>query len=181
MQTKISLEYVGQKSDEVPEEWHNKACGIAAVKMILSKFGDDSPDIKSLIDEGVSIGGYSEVGWDHQALVRLLRNHGVTAYAQEFKSNNQQLLEKFTEKGLEKISNVLQNSLPVIASVEAGFDSNDNSHMILFTGIEKDENGEVAGFFYNDPDNRDGADRADKFVDMETFQKFWRKFAIFVE
>jgi len=52
--------------------------------------------------------------------------------------------------------------------------------MVVLTGFEIDESGEVKGFYYNDTDYNKEQEGKNLFVDVETFKKFWRKLAIFV-
>jgi hypothetical protein len=52
-------------------------------------------------------------------------------------------------------------------------------HMIVLVGFEKEAE-EIKGFYYNDSDYKDEEGK-DLFVDIDTFKKYWRKMAIFVE
>jgi uncharacterized protein YvpB len=174
MGSSLNIKFVSQNSDEVPAEWHDKACGIACVKMILNFAGAEF-SIKDLINEGLEINGYTEYGWDHESLVRLLRNHGVNSYRQEFRSNDKDIESRLRDDGVSKIKSHIDNGQPVIVSVDKGFGNNNHLHLILVTGYD-DEN-----FIYNDPDSRNGEEKEGATVSEEEFLKYWRGLAIFVE
>src|SRR3989344_4076261 len=111
---KLDVPYYSQWSDVYSKEWKKKACGVASVKMVLEYVtqNKEAPSNDALIQEGVFIGGYSKDGWIHDALVALLRNHGVRAYRQEFRSRVVDFIKKISstnafeqklaEKGIEK-------------------------------------------------------------------------------
>jgi hypothetical protein len=141
-----------------------------------------------LIDEAVIMNGYTKQGWSHDSLVSLLRNQGLHAYREEFRS--MQLNPKtrqmqpssyethLTRNGVSKLANVLFKGKPVIVSVDAGFGTNVGTHLIVLTGFAEDDVG-LEGFFYNDPDSRNGL-KKDLFVELPRFRQYWRKLAIFV-
>jgi len=186
---KLDVPYYSQHKDVTEPIWHSRSCGIVCVKMILDFLKEDAAEtIDDLITEGVLVGGYTTHGWSHDGLVSLFRNRGVHAYREEFRSvmfdttariNKVSAFEqKLTRNGISKIANMLAKGKPVMVSVEAGFDENTSSHLIVLTGFSEDEVG-IGGFFYNDPDSREGV-KKDHFVEMDVFRKFWRKMAIFV-
>jgi hypothetical protein len=54
--------------------------------------------VDDVISEGISIGGYKQdIGWSHEALVRLFRNRGINAYRQEFVTKRNEHEDKRTE------------------------------------------------------------------------------------
>ena len=60
-------------------------------------------------------------------------------------------------------------------------------HTVVLTGFKEDEQ-ELKGFYYNDPDyegedpNPSGGQGGENlFVDINTFKKYWRRLAIFVK
>lgn len=186
---KLDVPYCSQHEHVTEPHWQPRSCGVACVKMALDylkpKHGQSVDD---LIDEAVIMNGYTKHGWSHDALVNLLRNHGLHAYREEFRS--MQLDPKtrrmqpssyeahLTRNGISKIANVLFKGKPVIVSVDAGFGTNVGTHLIVLTGFAEDDIG-LEGFFYNDPDSREGL-KKDMFVELPRFRQYWRKFAIFV-
>ncbi len=190
MKVVLNVPYFSQNSDLVPEKWRNVSCGIAAVKMILDFLVKKSPLINLLIDEGIAINGYTKDGWSHESLVRLLRNHGVMAYSQEFRSVSIQIDEihgvtmlsgkydlSLSEFGINKITSKLLNGLPVIVSVKPNFNNNKHSHLILIVGFDNKKK----ILYYHDPDSRDGICLKSTEIKVKEFIKYWRKLAIFID
>ena len=187
---RLDVPYYSQHQDVTEPSWQNRCCGIACTKMVINYFKPDNKElIDDLIEEGVLVGGYStDVGWNHNGIVRLLRNRGLSSYQEEFKSvlvdSTQRRFLKSTHEnpmilnGINKIQKSLQDKKPVIVSVEPDFDENKSSHLIVLTGFVEDGTG-LDGFFYNDPDSKEGI-KKDKFVELPKFRNFWRKMAIFV-
>jgi len=182
---KLDIPHTCQYNDSIPEEWHIRVCGLACTKMILDYKNVEIPLI-NLLNEGQSIGAYNpSVGWDHNGLVRLLRNHGVLAYSQEFRSvkvdiesgemNDSSNENNFIEQGLEKIIKSIDGGNPVMVSVKPGFGDNPESHLILITGYEDDN------FIYNDPNNSNGEIKKAHLVNKERFIDFWRLFGVFID
>ena len=185
----IDVPYYSQYQNVLEPKWRARACGVACVKMVIKYFRSDNDEsIDALIDEGVRIGGYGNNGWDHESLVRILRNRGIYSYREEFRS--QVILpgkssgmpsvydKRMAEAGINKIKKMLQAKRPVIVSVDTGFDENKTSHLIVLTGFDADETG-VSGFMYNDPQS-DGGVKKNLFVNLDKFNKYWRRLAIFV-
>jgi len=187
----IPVPYISQFSKEFAEEWHYSACGIACVAMLLGYYNLEDINPMRLVNEGVAIGGYKGQGWFHEALVRLLRNHGVNAYAQEFRSVDissdyktfsPSILEpKLIEKGIEKIIKEIDAGHPVMASVDEHFNTNLEKHIILIVGYDF-SNGQEK-LIVHDSRGLDHAGVHEAFeampVDIAKFVKFWRKFAVF--
>ncbi len=188
MKSVLNVPYFSQNSDSVPKEWHDSACGIATVKMVLAFLNGESPDMSFLLREGQAIGGFTEKGWRHESLVRILRNHGVLAYPQEFVSTSVQIDEvfgitrmrgkddeNFSKIGLQKILSKLSSGLPVIVSVSPKFNGNKHSHLILIIGYDQT----TESLYYHDPDSRDGTELKAAPISTKNFLKFWRRLAIF--
>jgi uncharacterized protein YvpB len=188
---KINVPYFSQYQDVEEEHWKSRSCGITSVKMVLNYLKPKNKEsIDELIEEGILIGGYGKDGWNHEGLLRIFRNRGISAHRDEFRSvlvdtAKRKFLKSTHEssliiQGFEKIKKYLIKELPVIVSVDKSFDENKEHHLIVLTGFEEDKLGEIDGFYYNDPDAKVGV-KKDKFVSLEKFEKYWRRLAIFVE
>ncbi len=186
----IDVPYYSQYQNVLEEKWRSRACGITSAKMIIKYFYPDNDEsIDALIDEGVKIGGYNENGWDHESLVRIFRNRGIFSYKEEFKSqligngNNSRVPSiydaKMAKAGIKKIVKMIKAGRPVIVSVDVGFGDNKSSHLIVLTGYDLDDNGDVLGFMYNDPESPRGI-KKNLFVEIEKFERYWRRLCIFV-
>lgn len=182
----MNIPYYSQHNDVTREEWKNRACGVTCVKMILDSFGQAQDiTIDQLIDEGIFVGGYNEkVGWNHEGLVRLLHNHGVAGYKEEFRSvfidlvskvaQNNSFEKKLIAHGLEKISQEASQGNPVILSIDGSLWDAKETHLIVCTGydFETDE------YIYHDP-NSSYEPHQDARISKEKLEKYWRRFAIF--
>jgi len=184
----IPVPYISQYSDSIEHDWQNRSCGIACVAMLLGYYNLEDINPMRLINEGVSIGGYCNRGWFHESLVRLLRNHGVNAYAQEFRSVNVSpenktfeisvLETKMIEEGLAKIIREVDANHPVMLSVDPGFNTNKENHLVLIIGYDFSDKNEK--FIIHDPNAAtEKLAHSEMSVDIAKIRKFWRKFAIF--
>ena len=184
----IPVPYISQYSDSIEHDWQNRSCGIACVAMLLGYYNLEDISPMKLINEGVSIGGYCNHGWFHESLVRLLRNHGVNAYAQEFRSvdvNPEQktfeispLETKMIDEGLAKIIHEIDANHPVMVSVAPGFNTNKENHLVLIIGYDFSDKKEK--FIIHDPDAAtEKQAHSEMSMDIAQIRKFWRKFAIF--
>lgn len=189
MQEKIlKAPYFAQNDQSIDPNNHLNSCGILCVAMLLAFYQNHKPNIMDLIDEGILIGGYKDGMWHHEALVRILRNHGINAYAEEFRSvsvdlqkqsfDKNQNQEKLIENGIEKISQEIENGNPVIVSMKEGFGGNNQSHLVLVVGHKKDGKN-LAGLYVHDPDFRSQKGTENRLVSISDFKNFWRNFAIF--
>lgn len=147
-------------------DWHNK--GI---------------DFETLYQEAQIVGDKVQAGWTHETIVRLLRNHGVLAYRQEFlghtinfetkKGEVAEHAAQFVEKGIEKIKKSIDAGKPVFVSVKADFSENKEDHVVLVIGYDE------TNFIFHDPILN--LEKTPLIYPIETFKSFWKNFAIFVE
>lgn len=181
---KIEVPFFSQRAADVPEEWHHRACGIAALHMALAaKKGLGDISTPALIEEGLSADAYMPtVGWKHDGLLGLSEAHGVHAHRQEFGTRIfpwrvRTLLAPtahwFAGSGLRALRRALDRGVIPIVSLTT--DTAD-THLVVLTGYEVGTN---SMFYYNDPakDEENGADRS---MDTATFAKRWRQMALFI-
>ncbi len=191
MKILLDVPYISQYSIGRDSDGRSRACGAACVKMILDYKGISDTDFLTIVREGQTIKGayISGIGWTHSGLAELLRNHDVGSYAEEFRSievdvehqtfEPSQFEDKHVERGIQKIAREVKNERPVIISGIVGWKEVDKPHLMIAVGVEK-EGDEIRGFYYNDPDDENEPGK-DKFINVETFRKYWRKFAIFID
>jgi hypothetical protein len=183
----LLVPYFVQMDEKIDPRWHDNSCGIVCVSMVMSFHYLDTFHASELIDECVLMGGYTSLGWIHDFLVRLLRNHGINAYSEEFRSvkvniadktfSDSQFQEKMLETGIKKIASEIDENRPVIVSVLPGFRNSNFNHLVLIVGYEGlSEN--PSGFYIHDPDNRISPGQ-EIFVPLSHFKEKWRKMAIF--
>jgi uncharacterized protein YvpB len=182
---KLDVPFLSQKDNVLKKEYTHNSCGIVCVKMVLDYAKKGNRDLDELIQEGYVVGGTENAGWSHETLVRVLRNHGVLAFRQEFKSHNVDLISKqglvnenqekgFRELGIQKIKNSIDLGYPVLISVKPGFGENGSDHLILVVGYSDDL------FFVNDP-QRKGQEKDPIGVSIEKISEYWKGLSIFVE
>lgn len=182
---KLDVPFWSQKDNVTEEEYVNNSCGVVCVKMVLGYAKKGDRHLDELIEEGYIVGGKEDAGWSHETLVRLLRNHGVLAYRQEFKSHKVDLKTKkgeeyieqikiYRELGIQKIKNSIDLGFPVLVSVKPGFGENQGDHLVLIVGYSEDN------FFINDP-QRKGQEKDPIRISIEKFEEFWKGLTIFVE
>ncbi len=188
---KLNIPYYSQYRDIKDKYWQKRACGLVCLKMILDfhqKSRCPTPTFLVDLDEFLEIAlkkeAFGESGWIHEKLLALAESFGMQAYRKE-KMQNEDELKDFLDKGN-----------PVIVSIKAKRFSpkfENKFHQIVLTGYDE------SGFYYNDPDYQDedpkpsetvtnslemngqvGQGGKNLFVDKKTFQKYWRKMAIFV-
>lgn len=190
----IDIKYYSQHRDVDDAYWQPRSCSIVCLKTVMDFYASDRagkkiPQISDLIKEGVLIGGFGKDGWLHDSIVMLAHNHGFSAYRQEFRSmdidyENEKMIsgtfeEKISKDGIDKFLRYLNSKKPVIVSVVKKFKEEDKFHTVVLVGYEEKE-GNIIGFYYHDPDANGVEDGAGQYVDIDTFKKYWRKFAIFI-
>lgn len=184
MKIKLEVPFYGQREILEGEDGDN-GCGIVCVKMVLDFVNEKEFEIKNLIKEAGIIGAQKKGKWSHESLIRILRNNGVLAFSQEFKTHdvdldkekgqtNKNREEVFRSLGIEKIKGSIEMGFPVLASVKAGFGKNESDHVILIVGV--DEN----NFYVNDP-QRNGGEEQPLEVAIDRFKEYWKGLTIFTE
>ena len=164
---RLDIPFVSQYSDSVPNDWQHRSCSVTNLFIVLSFFGVEKDlTITSLIQEGESIGAYGPHGWIHEGIVRLAHNHGIHAYAEEFRSLDAGIAERLVMDGIEKIKEMLKVGFPTIVSIQK---ENGAYHTITITGVSD------TGFICHDPEMTEVNE-----ITFETFVSRWRKLAIFV-
>ncbi len=185
---KLEIPYYSQRNIVTDLNWKDKSCGAVNVKMVLEFYGI-GVQIDKIIKEMLLINGYDKInGWKHNSLAMLLRNHGVNAYLQEFRSHNidtensESNVSKYevvlVDSAILKIKKEIYDRNPVIVSVLPNFTTNKEYHTIVISGI-KEENGRIAGLYYNDSAAENEEKGKGQFTTIERFLKYWRKFSIF--
>jgi len=137
--------------------WAWRSCGIACIQSLISTFNGDFKDTTySLVKEGVMFEGYNiktDVGWYHDALMRLAKKYGIKSSRYEPVSS------------LEIPSHILQNHY-VMTSMK----SNTGGHLLLLYGFRVGENGKLEGFWYHNPNNSRKKGKS-LFIKKEEFDK----------
>src|SRR5258708_20268876 len=64
------------------EEWSNRVCGMASLRMILLAQGQEAPCLTELVKAGVAIGAFSDRGLLHASVAELAASLGVRGQAE---------------------------------------------------------------------------------------------------
>lgn len=178
----INIPFFSQLDESVPLKYQRHVCALACIKMIF-----DTRNIKNsfedIYNEAEIVGGRESEGWTHETIIRIFRNHGISAYRQEFLGHDIDIqtrtaqiakhTERFVKEGILKIKKSIDKSNPVLVSVKPGFSENKDHHVVLIIGYEEDS------FIILDPIL--DLEQNPKKVSLQEFGNFWKKFAIFVE
>lgn len=190
MKTLLYVPFVSQYSVPRDEDGLSRACGMACVKKVIDFYQGETKPLSEYMTEGKMIRDafIPGIGWNHKGLVAILRNHGVGAYSEEFRSvfNDTEtgkvlpspVQAEHLERGIRKIAREVQHGRPVIVSGVKQWKEKDKFHDMIILGVEKNRD-EILGFYYHDPDD-ENIDGRNQYVSIETFRDCWRKFAIFI-
>lgn len=63
-------------------EWSNRACGMAALRMILLAYGQEAPSVTELLKLGVKHEALTDRGWVHAGIAELATGFGIPARAE---------------------------------------------------------------------------------------------------
>jgi Peptidase C39 family len=63
-------------------EWSDRACGMAALRMILLAYLGDAPPLTELVKTGVRNDALTDRGWLHAGIARLAESFGIPAAAE---------------------------------------------------------------------------------------------------
>jgi len=103
------------------DEWSDRACGMAALRMILLAYGADAPVLTELVAAGVRDGALAGRGWVHAGIAAMAARHGVAAEAVPAEAGDLP---------------ALLEAAPVIVSVTWGFpeDGRRGGHLVVARG-----------------------------------------------
>jgi Peptidase C39 family len=106
------------------EEWSGRACGMAALRMILLAYLGEAPPLTELILAGVRADALSDRGWVHAGIARLAASSGIPAEAEAVTADELPMRLK---------------EAPVIVSVTGKFpdDGRKGGHLVVARGTEE--------------------------------------------
>jgi hypothetical protein len=109
-------------------EWSDRACGMAALRMILLAYLGDAPPLTELVKTGVRDGALTDRGWLHAGIARLAGSFGIPAAAEAVAAG--ELPARLA-------------AAPVIISVTEKFpdDGRKGGHLVVARGTAQSANG----------------------------------------
>ena len=131
------------------KEWAGKTCAICSLKtmLVFKDHNNSKLEIMKLVKEGLDKDGFSEgVGWKHQVLLDIARDHGVELKFQKlfFKGDDK-------IKALDFINKNLLKGWPVMVSILNK--KKNGGHMVVVNGFEA-KGKKLENYFILDPDSR---------------------------
>lgn len=166
---KIDVPYYSQYIDITDPFWMLRACGAVSYLMLAESHDLAKRDIVSFCNEAKDKGGYhKENGWVHDFLIEKAISDGFEAYRKE------------GIEDLSDIANYLQKGNPVIVSVEKRVLEQKRFHMLLLTGYEKNEEGEVTHVYYHEPEATTVEKGKYRMCTKEEFMEYFRGKALFI-
>ncbi|MBO1418645.1 hypothetical protein J0670_29095 [Streptomyces sp. FH025] len=116
-------------------EWSDRACGMAALRMILLAYGQQPPSLTELVHLGVAKDALTERGWLHAGIASLAEVYGVPGQAEAVPAD-------------ELIARLKQ--APLIISVTEKFpeDGRKGGHLVVAHGFEA---GDDPAILFRDP------------------------------
>jgi hypothetical protein len=119
-------------------EWSNRACGMAALRMILSAYGQQPPSLTELVKTGVERGALTDRGWLHAGIANLAAELGVPGRAEPVAA--QELLDRLADG-------------PLIISVSEKLptDGRRGGHLIVARGFAESSDSQEPDILIRDP------------------------------
>ncbi len=167
---KLDVPYFSQYKEVEGKENCLKACGMTCVYSVLKYHEIQIPSLNEMVIQGIQNSGLDLSGWKHDYFVDLFTSFGFLSERKE----------SMRDTDVEIIKQNILDGYPVIISAERKLFDKRIFHMVVITGIRQSTNGNLEGFFYNDP-----ASLQDEFgkcyVPLQTFLLSWRRMAIFAK
>jgi Peptidase_C39 like family len=106
-------------------EWSDRACGMAALRMILLAYLGTAPTLTELVQAGVSQGALTDRGWLHASIAGMAASYGIPAKAEPAPAD--------------ELPGLLDDA-PIIVSVTEQFpqDGRKGGHLVVARGYTGD-------------------------------------------
>lgn len=184
----LQIPYRSQREAEIVENYGSRGCGVSALSMVLEYYGHhlEGNELKKLADETGAYQG--EIGWTHAGLIKIARKLGLSGYRINYdfqadtdldKANivlskegtNKSELDNFKrsfefakyEGGYRDINRLVDNGVPVIASLVPEYTGLVYSHLVVVTDIDE------TCIMVNDPWNNGRNFQ----ISRKEFEKYW--------
>jgi ABC-type bacteriocin/lantibiotic exporter with double-glycine peptidase domain len=162
----LIVPYYSQYDHITDIEWKPRACGIAALSMLIAYHRKENISPDEVLARALRINAFGPSGWVHDKLIEVANSFDVSI-------NRFDIKEYSDERVLDFLDEALERGMPVIVSVSRRFDEalRDKYHQVVIVGRHKKD------YFYHDPEytNAEGVGRV---VSSETLLSFWRKLGL---
>lgn len=171
----LEVPHLIQFYDIEDPQWQERTCAIVSLVMVMGYYGKEV-NLEEAVEKGQKIkvkdpklgtvGGYDpEFGWRHDAIVGLAKHYGFKSYRKE-------------DDTIESLMESLEKQEPVIINIYKNFDPENGGHLAVLTGYYVADT-ELIGFYVNDPIGPSYKHK-DQFIELENFERGWKKRAIYV-
>ena len=156
---------VTHQQNGLPKNWHDRACGIAALAMIMEFFGV-SKNNQELLNTGLEVNAYIQnIGWSHKGLVAIAQRYGLRGTNYDWAPLSSAEAFRYLEKYI--------CQYPIICSAYNSFDLSRDGHFIAVVGIRNNR------IYYNDPDIRNQKYKT-HWVSKKRFLNGWKRRCIVI-
>ncbi|MEX0932003.1 MAG: C39 family peptidase [Candidatus Saccharimonadales bacterium] len=190
-----------EKDNGLDRRWQERSCGILALRMIFDYYrtvqGAPLVNLQQLLSDALELGGVDKHhNWYHATLVRTARHYGFLAWRRSwipsqrdvdwFKKEGASELsikawhQQLKEEAVYALSLEIVEGHPVVVSASPYFGEEQKAHLMVLSGLRKDSNGNVEGFYYQDPYDKTQGPKKERYVSLEQFMKAWTFRAVFV-
>lgn len=160
---KLDVPYYSQFLDIDDKFWMLRACGAVAMKSVAEFHGVTMSGLVTLCEEAKESGGYDMTnGWVHDYIVTRLQESGLMTERKEGLTD------------INEIVSYLEESCPVIVSVEKRVLEQTRFHIIVLVGYEKDNEGKVTDFYYHESESTNKERGMYRKCTTEVFLNYWR-------
>ncbi len=199
----LDVPFYNQLDSSLDPKWHDKTCGILALKMVMDYYRQQTNqpaiDLAELFESTLGDDGYiANVGWFHPALVRAAARYGFKAWRRSWNiatAGRKQYQDEgvdapsmasfaaqLKKEALPALVDSIEQGRPMVVSVAKDFSDINKGHLVVLTGFKRGRAaGQYQGFYYNDPYSPTQNDRKDRYVAMARFEAKWNHRAIFLE
>ena len=146
--------------------------------------------------------GNSETGWIHSGLVRTVQDLGFKSWRRMWflrsfdkayfkkeglkKESVESYYQQVRAEAFKTFAESIDEGHPLLVSLVKKLGVKKSPHLVVMTGYKKNLNGDIEGFYVNDPNNPKNGSKVrpmhkDQFISASEFDKIWRKRAIFIQ
>lgn len=128
--TERTLPAYSQLADVTDVEYKKRACGPAALAMVLGASGiENPPSVDEVLARGLEMNAHEEGrGWRHRELAAVARTYGVHAHPEDWSGDP-------TQYAWEHLEDAIMRG-PIIISVSKEFSPSLASHLVALCGMD---------------------------------------------
>ncbi|OGE71723.1 hypothetical protein A2617_02155 [Candidatus Daviesbacteria bacterium RIFOXYD1_FULL_41_10] len=195
----LDVPYYSQTEETALSKYGTKACGLTSLRMVLAFYGQTF-NINQMEQLANRVGAYDEnARWTHAGLVNIARDAGLMGFRINYSmlsdedidnaceifaieggvrkeiheeiDNFRENVEFAREQGdLASINSLLENQIPIIASMKKSYADTADTHLVVIRGRENNN------YIINDPWHNG----ASYTMPVENFNEQWTKRAIVI-